>query len=338
MGRRSSVLDSKFGVLPPLVIAILAGGRECLAAEASGHSGGWFNKPSSSGSWSSPKPDAALAATLTWTSGPNTADGTPYPLVTYPTAPDLPIHKFVNNGGGFPQGIPVVSVFSRDCPGDYGSVSTTSGTASSTVGVFNYTCNFTVTADGTLGNNPNPPPNPEWSSKATGKDPWPDFSDDVPDPSQLTYDVYIPVGIGGSPGNGSISFSTSYETADTMLPLLDITATPNSVTVTGDADASYYLLSAIDAAPTTDPGNQVSLDWIQASLLNEIDASGSISPLYIGICVDGIAIPTTDMGNGVVAIVHDDIQATDQATIPEPATLSLLSLGELAVLRRRRKL
>jgi len=123
-----------------------------------------------------------------------------------------------------------------------------------------------------------------------------------------------------------------------MLPLLDITATPNSVTVTGDADASYYLLSAIDAAPTTDPGNQVSLDWIQASLLNEIDASGSISPLYIGICVDGIAIPTTDMGNGVVAIVHDDIQATDQATIPEPATLSLLSLGELAVLRRRRKL
>ncbi len=284
--------------------------------------------------------------TISWSSCPCTADGSPYGVANYG-----PEQKF-NTAGAVPLGRTFAG-FSRDVPGPLGSHTITKGSGSSTVStvtigavpVSGYVALWRVDATGTLGT---PSPSfpglaPSWGSQATGNDPW---SFNVADFTGLltpTYDLFFEASLqqGDFYPDGKIGLHLDYMTAGGLLDILDITldATGAHVASGGPSGLSVYLLSDLSEGPTGNPSELMSLAGLQTYLQNDLNGGSLAAPVTLGIELDHLAIPTTDLGDGTVAKINVDTFVTDAATAPEPSTVGLFGAGVLGLLvchRRRR--
>lgn len=325
----------KLLAMTPLLGVLLAAPTIGLAgADAHANAGTWWGADWEDETWETSDPNRALRATITWTSGRNTLDGVSTgPMLTYG-----PENKFDRDSIGWPAARTFTGFSRPEGPGNRGSLCTTWGEGRSFVGITTYWAEFSVYAAGNLGTKP-APPTPMWDAQTTAKDPWPLQIIDLPDPGDPYFDLYVPFGIvGGQPGNGSIDFLASYETAAGTESLLNVHVTAEDVSVEGLAGASFFRMAAMDAVPTVAPGDEVSLAWIQAFLRDQMIAHGRIQdPLYLGIYLDDVVTPRVEIGGGAVALIHDEIRARDLDAVPEPASLIGFACGGALLALRRRK-
>jgi len=293
--------------------------------------------------------------TVTFLAGKNTTDGKAWPQLTFG-----PQTKFT-----FPGPAPkVFPVFTRgDGPGPQGSFAFNSWNGVSTVTtipieIFNpfgpnvvignytvYDAIFAAGATGKLGAGPTP----SWFSQTTVKDPW------SLTPAQVsglgpTYDVFFMAELTGgsfSP-EGGIAMDVSYETAAGTESLIHIGADASGATVfTGSVPGlSLYQLSGLgnDGNPIT--GSPTTVGAIQSQLQSDVGSDGIVNnPLSLGFLLEGLPVPTGDLGDGTVAKFHVDgytFDAAQAAVVPEPsawATLgtALASVGGLMIRARRRR-
>jgi hypothetical protein len=282
------------------------------------------------------------AETIGWSSGPTTLDD----YYTYVQKQYGPEFKFT---------VPLVRPSFRfftgftntDGPGKTGGTTASqSGSGSSTVSVNRFGTNFeradwTVSASGVLGIPPRLglSPGASYQTTAVAKDPWPIT------PSQLaemgvtgsSYSLFFPVGLsaGRYSANGDITLDASYETASGNRPLFHLDLNARHDIVTGDSQANFYLLDSLD---DTDPNldltssSQRTLSQLETLLSDDVTNDTLNSPLYIGIDLENLPVPMMDMGDGSVARIHIDSSVIDAASVPEPSTLSLYSLGILTAL------
>jgi hypothetical protein len=319
------------------------------AASATASSGVVTLRPvtgSGSNNWAFSTPGAGT--TINWISGPNSADGTIYGVQT-----SVPQQKF-SLVGGVPLG-KTFTPFSRNLPGPLLSHTITGGNGYSTATtvtlrgtpVSSWDAFWTVTATGTLGA-PNstlfPALAPSWGSQITGNDPWSLTSVDFSDITTPSYDLFFEASLqaGQFSPNGSIGLDASYQTASGQLDVLDISLDSAGAQVTSGVSSgmSLYALTSMDEGPTENPAELVSLSDIQTYLENNLDAQDNLTaPLTLGIVLDGLPVPTTDLGDGTVANISVDAIADDAAVgpVPEPSTFaSLGAMGLIMAWRRRR--
>ncbi|WP_242034649.1 PEP-CTERM sorting domain-containing protein [Microcystis flos-aquae] len=322
------------------LVLVLSGQSAASAASATGSSGGIGGRDSGSNQWIWSTPTAA--DTIKWTAGPNQADGKIFPKISSAE------QKFFIPILGNPSGLTFAGINYTNS-GPRGSVTQSVGSGNSytapaaTYGT-NYYAQWTVVADGTLG--PTPPVN--WASQTTGNDPWNLTSAQLTDIgiTGTKADFWIPVGLvsGDYSKSGGIGLKASYTTASGTINLIDIAIDVNQVNVTSDSlsGLSFYLLNSINEDPIENPANLITLSSIKSILENDVLSDRKLdNPLYLGIVLSGIAVPTIDLGNGSVAIVDVSAQANDGAAIPEPSsTIGLLALGIFgagATLKRKLK-
>jgi hypothetical protein len=231
--------------------------------------------------------------------------------------------------------------FDMKYKGPHDSISEPKGSGDSTIGPCNQfsntqcgTANWTVTADGTLGD-------PKkgalsWITTAAGNDPWPFFANDFANLSS-SYDLWVPLGIDSATLSalGSVGLDAEYQTASGFLDLLNIGISEAGVSVTGGAlpGIQYYLLSNILQDPSLDPASLLTAAQLQAMISADFAGGDTLqNPLLIGIYVPNLAVPTVELADGSVAAVHIDTTAFDQASAPftptpEPASCCLAALG-----------
>lgn len=277
--------------------------------------------------------------TINWSSGENAADtqvfcSTPCKEGAEPKfAPGAKVGTY--------QGRNAFGGFDKQYKGPHDSISEPKGSGNSTIGPCSQfvntqcgTANWTVTADGKLGD---PTKGAlSWITTAAGNDPWPFFANDFANLSS-NYDLWVPVGITGATLSalGNVGLDAEYQTASGFLDLLNIGISEAGVTVEGAAlpGIQYYLLSNILQDPTLDPASLLTAAQIQAMISADLAGGDTLqNPLLIGIYVPNLAVPTVDLADGSLAAVHVDTTAFDQASAPatptpEPASWALAALG-----------
>jgi hypothetical protein len=277
--------------------------------------------------------------TITWKSGTNHADATPFTHTdvseTYFTfvlpPPPAPPNMVIGGKAAF-------TGFSyTDGPGAAGSVATTSGAGSSTYVARKGVANWTVTATGTLGTSA--PPNPSWDSTCSGADP---RAISLGELSTFTseYNLFFVAGLTDasfSP-NGSAELNVSYDTAAGSDLLLSIHLSSAGAVVTGGTAAglTIYDAPAVDVDPDTFLGSPQTAAQIQSDLQSDLSGNALGSDHYFAFFLSGLSIPTTDMGSGVGAEVHATAKVSDAAAAPEPAASMLLGVAVAVIAIRRR--
>ena len=180
-----------------------------------------------------------------------------------------------------------------------------------------------ISASGTLGIPGTICTTASYKTSASGGDPWPITSAQLNEMgiTGSSYSLFIPLGLDGgsfSPG-GDITLHVSYVTAAGVFTLLDIDLNPEQTIVSGDARARFYLLPSrdyIDPNSTLTLGNQVTLTQLQNVLSNDESEGNLINPVYIGVELENIAVPTATLPDGSLAHIDVDTSVTDSASAP----------------------
>jgi hypothetical protein len=281
---------------------------------------------------------------INWTSGTNYADGTAF---NHTIAPET---KF-NFTGVDPvtiTGVPAYKGFAfNDCSTgtmSAGSCATTSGKGGSTVVGKTDTASWTVTAGGKAG------PLGTYSSTSSGSDPWTVTAADL-DGLTGGYSLFFAVEFQSASfsSGGSVDFDVTYSTASGSIDLMDVALEPSGAFVFSPtvAGLSIYSLSSVNADPGTLSGTALSLAQLESIFQSDLSGNNLTTPIILGFLLNDLAIPTVDMGGGVLAQVAETATANDQGSAPgtvapEPSTLSLFGCGTACFglgcfLRKRRQ-
>ena len=209
------------------------------------------------------------------------------------------------------------------------------------------TATWSATATGTLGTKAGA----SWHSFTTAKDPWGITASDFSSVPNSTYDLFFMAGLTGADldsADAGLGFDVSYQTGAGTEDLLDVTADSSGVhaTIGTIAGLEIYLLSSPTESPSAITGAPLTAAEIQ-SLLASLGTTGQLSSsVLFGFELNGLPIPTQDLGSGVVAwmnvtgIVYDGADGGG-SNVPEPTSFSLLAAGGILVgvgrLRRRTK-
>ena len=328
------ILTILFFTVTPFFVASAAS-----VTAGSGITAGRDAGDSGSASWIFTTP--TTADTITWTSGDNFTDRKKFPKTTWTeTKFDLPrptgrtFTGFTKQCGPGPSG-------STTSKGGYGGSNSYSGSWGT-----DYVSAWSVFATGKLG----PKGLLSWHSEATGDDPMYLFLsmlEDV-DITAPTIDIFfgisledggIPLGTNGK-RNGEIGLKASYEDSSGTTDIIDISIDSSGATVTGSTSPTFYTMSSLDEGPTEISANLTSLASIQTLLNTDVSSDYSIdSPMYLGIVLEDVLLPTSNLSNGALAAVHVDSFVADADAAPEPDTLLLMISGliGIAVISRRFK-
>jgi hypothetical protein len=306
-----------------------------MAAGAGAASGNWWYKSDegSSSVWFGTL-SWAQKANINWSVSKFTADG-----VAQPTAP-VPFSepKFGNQKGpGFPTSL-VFTGYNITGTGPLGSKVYSTGAGSSSAGAVFYGANWNVTVSG----------GGTYGVRADANDPWPmmasDFTGFTPD---STFSLYLPFSMNsGQLGSASLDsgygYDVSYTTASGTLDLLNVQVDKTGVTVTPNSSLgsqlSFYQESSSTVSPagmSTAPGTPLTTSQLTSLIDGDVSSAGTLmSPINLGIELDGLAIPTTLLADGSLASIGDDAFAFEDnvATVPEPSPLVLAALGLAGVL------
>lgn len=291
--------------------------------------------------------------TIDFSSGPNETDGVTVGPFPYPT--EL---KFSSP----PLAGRIFTGFSRtDGPGPKGSVANTSGGGSSTSFTYavllpnptgtplfipvtstGWRANYAVSAGGSLG----AAAGASYDAIATVADPDYIDSGELTGDSNGQADVYVPFEITSgsfSPG-GSITMHADIRTAGGTFNLLDVNVSGATglATVTPEAsNVSYYLQTSLEDGPPTS-GTALSASSLQTLINSDLAGGQFVTPLDIGIVLNGMTVPTQLLSNpddpNALAAIDIGATAQDAASLaPEPASAALLCVGGLGLLARRRR-
>jgi len=245
----------------------------------------------------------------------------------------------------FPAGAlgPVSAEFGGPAPEN--SYAENSGKGQSQVAGGVGTATWSATATGTLGTKAGA----SWHSFTTAKDPWGITASDFSSVPSSTYDLFFMAGLTGADldsADAGLGVDVSYQTGAGTRDLLDVTADSSGVhaTIGTIAGLEIFLLSSPTESPSAITGAPLSAAEIQ-SLLASLSTTGQLSsPVLFGFELNGLPIPTQNLGSGVVAWMNVDGIVFDGAdgggsNVPEPASFSLLAAGGILVglgrLRRR---
>ncbi len=327
------------------VLLLLGSSAHAGSASAEAGSSGWWIKPvdRDDGYWMSSSRDAAIAATIEWTAGVNTADGATAGPTTF-TEP-----KFVGAQLTAEPPNPPLShnltglTLSLIGPKGSSAVSTGFGVSTATPYAYYgsrnpiYHTRFTTIATGSLGTLP-----ADYHSLMTASDPWPIEGPDLTEIEDPTFDLLIPLEMTWGEiakdrpeASAEVSYSVGYETADGMLDIFNISIDGTNVDLSLDAAVEVYLMSTLLDAPDTSAANLLT----ESDLITMFSSYGAgwDEALTLGFYLRDITVPDTPMGDGSLAQIHVGVGAeVADAAIPEPATLSLLGIGALSLMRRRK--
>jgi hypothetical protein len=330
------------GVL--FTVTILGPAGSCYGASAHARSAHWWYNSTATNNGSNyfERPSSVTGANMNWTDGKNTADN----LTAGPTKTSE--KKFTQGltGTNGSTSTHIFTGFSSTLgPGNKGSTAITSGSGASTV-TYHPVINdseaaWTVIASGTLGATPGA----FYDSDATGTDPWPITADDLSVVQGSQYDLWMPFEISGGNSLGSgpgfssaFGYDLDYATASGTTPLMQVNISGGLVTVSGDAAANFslFLINSLDAAPQTT--NPVTFSQLQNILAADLASDNTIdTPIALGLRLTGLAIPTTDLGDGSVAVISESARAVeDKASVPEPSTWVLFATAMPGLLGRGR--
>jgi hypothetical protein len=254
--------------------------------------------------------------------------------------------------GNAPQPAVVFGPVNYGGPGPANSIATNSATLKSNVVAVagaaphtNYTADWSVTATGTLGNGAG---NRNWHSFTQAQDPWNLDASDFSGITGPTYALYFMSGIDSasiSP-NGTFDLDVYYQTADFTMDLLNVGGGVGGVTVSVNPypGLQIYELTSENEGAADITGSPLTAGQIQNLFQGVADTGKLTSPVLFGFIVDGLNVPTQDMGAGVLAAMNSDVSVSDSASntnpsTPEPGAFLLIGSGlvALAFIRRRRR-
>jgi hypothetical protein len=296
---------------------------------AEADAGGWWATPTKtkngSQTWRFSTPTGAES--IGWSSGPSELDN----AAVWAQKQYGPEFKFSLTAGKL-TGRTFTGFTNTDGPNAPGlSTATQTGSGSSTVVAGkNETASWTVTATGVLG-----APKltaPGYVTKASAYDPWPITAAQLAATGVTgsSYSLFVPVGLqsGHFSPKGDITLVASYETASSTMSLLHVDVNAQQDILTGSSQFKYFLLSSMDEGPADISSSPLTPSQLQTILQNDVKNSSISSPLYLGIELLDIPVPTTAMGDGSVAEIHVDSSVTDAAgAVPEPPTLMLAGIA-----------
>jgi hypothetical protein len=273
--------------------------------------------------------DPTASDEIHWTEGWNETDGFFYFGLIFPPEP-----KF--NVGPPITGRPFTGFNVHDGPAiPSGSTAHTIGVGSSGLvpGLLwgtNYLAAWGVGADGILGTISSP----SWQARATGNDPWTITTAQLTaiGVTGSTYDLYIAVGLesGSYSPLGGISLRVSYETASTRMGVLGIWISGSSLSVTSDVSTQikFYRQATLDEGPTENSAQLTSLGQLRTAIGADVGVDRSLdTPVYVGVILEDLPVPTADLGDGSVAKVHVESEAHDAAGAVPGAFSSLRITG-----------
>ena len=313
----------------------------CHAASADISNSNFFAKSSDTGSggnWFATA-TSALAATITFRGGPDAINASAFP------ATQAIERKF--NGVLAPVPKPVFTGFSKVdflLPGGQQISSLGSGSSfgPNFFGLYTADWNLRINSSGLV------PGTDTWSAKVTAGDPWNIYPTDLAGLGS-TYSLYIPFAInsasaalGGSGVTSGYELDVTYSTTTSTDNLLDISVIGNHAIVTPSANYSMSQLqlfqeSSPETAPTGSsppPGTPISFSGLESYLNTDIDGSGNlIAPVYLGVVLNGIPMPTALFPDGSVASTGASSMVFE-TSVPEPSSIVLAAFGFVGMAAR----
>ena len=213
----------------------------------------------------------------------------------------------------------------------------------------NYSATWTITATGSLGKAKTVNgvvQNPNWHSVTQANDPWNIDPADFLPLDGISYDLFFMSGVDSIDLDpvGDFDYDVYYATADGVIDLLDVSGGVGGVTVKENSSAgiSIYQLTSQNEGAADITSSALTVGQIQ-DLFQSVVADGKLdSPITFGFVLQGLPIPTVDMGDGAVASMHVDATVVDSAngagntSAPEPSAWFLIATGLFAIARVRR--
>jgi hypothetical protein len=133
-----------------------------------------------------------------------------------------------------------------------------------------------------------------------------------------SYDLFFALGLssGSYSSKGGIALTAFYDTAAGSTNVLNIWISDTSVAVTSGVSTAMRLfrLASLDEGPTENAANQTSLTALRNAI--EVDVSGDRSldtPVWVGVILEDLPVPTIDLGDGSVARIRVSSEARDAA-------------------------